>query len=443
MCPDRAVPPAFLNVSEPLGAPLPLMEAFLSRVAGRPLEGVRLLLVQHQLINQLPMVEGLVRLGADPSQIYWLDIPYTSHQEIRDYAVANLSVEAEHFWLSDDYRILDPYAPYQFRRTLKAVLSLGAPSDQPLVVLDDGAYVLKALSALSQSRWPTPIAIVEQTTRGLIKMRASAAMRARARCLPLVDVAESTPKKTLEPPFIGVAVCVSLGRSLAGPLKGRALRSALVLGYGAIGEQVASYLSRHFGLTKAAIHVGDTDEARQAKAVRRGFSAWNPADLRARFELVIGCSGQASFQLGHREYLADGALLVSASSGEVELCRRAFVELADASDLDDISILRKGLNEADRHAEVDIQLVDRVATFVNGGFPVTFDRSLATVPSHYIQPTPVMMVAAAVQARRALERGQTGVLALDPGLCDWIDPAFRSLLGEEAHYLIPPPEEAW
>jgi len=77
-------------------------------------------------------------------------------------------------------------------------------------------------------------------------------------------------------------------------------------------------------------------------------------------------------------------------------------------------------------------LVDREATFLNGGFPVNFDGSVNCVPAHYIQPTPTMMCAAAVQAVRATNRG---LLALDPDFCRWLDAEFRAELADEASLL--------
>jgi hypothetical protein len=53
------------------------------------------------------------------------------------------------------------------------------------------------------------------------------------------------------------------------------------------------------------------------------------------------------------------------------------------------------------------------------------------------------MGAAATPAAAALERGERGVLEFDRHVSDWIDPAFRRLLGDHAHWLQPPPEEAW
>lgn len=444
MRPVREIPNEFFDLRDKLGESLPLVENFLSTFGGHnPLEGVSLLLIQHQLSNQVAMIDALIRLGTDPKEIYWLDIPYSSTKSVRDHVVAEQGIEPEHLRVCNDYRVLDPYPNYQYKRTIQTVIELAQSSKSPLIVLDDGAYVLKALSTLCPQSWPQPIALIEQTTRGIIKMQHSAAMRAVGRSVPLVDVAQSAPKRSLEPPFIAMAVCASLERTIRPLVTGRKLRSALVLGYGAIGEQVATYLAAQFDIEKKKAFIHDPDGARLELAQRRGFRPWNPADLSQRFDLVVGCSGRSSFELGDREYLNDGAILASASSGAVELSRREYIELADTSELDDIEIRREKLDESDLHANLEIRLVDRSVVFANAGFPVNFDGSNHTIPSRFIQQTPVMMTAATLQAYSAIRQEQSGLLEFDHKYCNWVETNFRNMLGHDAHYLIPPPEEAW
>jgi hypothetical protein len=247
----------------------------------------------------------------------------------------------------------------------------------------------------------------------------------------------------LEPPFIAMAICAALHRHL-GPRFGGALDGrCLVLGYGAIGEQVASFVRSSFDLPRDAVLVDDRSRERAELARRRGFPAWDRDDDGTRFRLVVGCSGDASFTIGDHGVLEDGALLASGSSGAVEMSRQHFIELADASPSDDVAIVRDGIDEHDVHASLDVRLVDRTVTFVNAGFPVNFDGRLTVSPTRYIQPTPTMMVAGAVQAVRALDAGVVGTLELDPGFSDWLVTEFRALLGERASWLDPPPDQAW
>jgi hypothetical protein len=278
------------------------------------------------------------------------------------------------------------------------------------------------------------VAIVEQTTRGLIKMGESVAIDFCSREFPVVNVARSQPKTTLEPPFIGVAVCEALRRRIGTLLHVGPKDRCLILGYGAIGRQVAAFVSRALGFSRDRVHVFDEKRERMAEALGEGFVPWERSERHLRFKLVIGCSGRASFTVGDYVLLEDGAFLASATSGTVELSREEFIELADASPDDDIWIDRKGLDETRVHSDLRFHFVDREATFVNGGFPVNFDGRVNCVPAHYIQPTPTMMCAAAVQAVRSSD---TGLVALDPDFCRWLDEEFRLELGDE-QALLPP-----
>ena len=303
-----------------------------------------------------------------------------------------------------------------------------------LMVLDDGSYTLEALACLREP--PMRIVIVEQTTRGLIKIEESAALAACAARYPIVNVARSTPKMTLEPPFIGVAVCDALRRKLGSALHIGPADRCLILGYGAIGQQVAAFANEILGFPRDRVHVYDTDDGRVTSARAAGFQGWDRTDRTFRFRLVLGCSGRSSFTVGDHALLEDGALLASATSGTVELSREDFIELAEASPDDDIEIDRRGLDEFAVHSDLRFRFVDREAVFVNGGFPVNFDGRVNCVPGHYIQPTPTMMCQAAVQSLNASARG---LIDLDTDFCQWLHTEFRAELGEEASLLGPTP----
>ena len=444
MRPVDDIDPEFFALDEPLTGRLPLLDAWLDlpRDPREPLAGYVALLVQHQLSNQIPMLHGLLALGLSPGNVWWLDIPYTSNALVRGYAHERLGIPRGQL-AESRFKILQPYASYQHARVIEILHAISKRGPEKLLVLDDGAYVLEGLASMARHRWPNRVAIVEQTTRGFIKLRESAALRNAARELLVIDVARSTPKRALEPPFIAMAVCAALHPHLQQHFGAGFVGNCLVLGYGAIGEQVATYVRRHFRLADSRVFVHDPDAKAAALARRRRFPSWNRDDLDTRFQLVIGCSGEASFKVGDSIYLEDGAVLVSASSGAVELSRQDFLELADASPSDDITIARGDLDQTNIHSDLSIHLVDRTVTFVNGGFPVNFNGRLTVCPTRYIQPTPTMMVAAASQAAHALDSGVRGIRAFDTGFYDWAQPRFRDLLGERAHWLEPMPEEAW
>jgi hypothetical protein len=258
-------------------------------------------------------------------------------------------------------------------------------------------------------------------------------MRLYAQGIPIVNVARSTPKKKLEPPFIGRAVCTALLHKLRDRFSPGHGGRCLILGFGAIGSQVARFVSDSLGFKRNLIFVFDPVRCRCCWARSEGYSLWERNDLTTRFNLVIGCSGRASFTVDDYVYLEDDAFLASASSGSVELSREDFIELADSSKIDDIEILGQALDEKNIHSDLRFRLVDRKATFLNGGFPVNFEGKVNCIPTRYMQPTATMMVSASVQA---ISCSAKGLLKLDSDFCAWLDLEFRAELGGDALKLL-------
>lgn len=408
---------------------MPILDRWLEQAAqGRPLAGVTGLMIQHQLGNQVPQTQALIELGMAPQDIFWIDIPYTSTPAVRD-ALRNLGIPDKNMLVST-FHLMDKYGPFQRLRVQRFIRERLADPPARLLVLDDGAYMLEVMAGMK--RHLPHLAIVEQTTRGLIKMDENAALEFRAQEVPIVNVARSEPKTTLEPPFIGVAVCDALRRRVGESLHVGPNDRCLILGYGAIGKQVAAFVSSTLGFSRDRVHVFDAKHDRMAEAAADGFTLWDKKDRHLRLKLVIGCSGRSSFTVGDYVLLDDGAFLASATSGTVELSREDFIEMADANPDDDIWIERDGLDETVVHSNLRFHFVDREATFVNGGFPVNFDGRVNCVPAHYIQPTPTMMCAAAVQAVQTTEKG---LVELDPAFCRWLDSEFRAELADESVFL--------
>lgn len=419
----------FLEVPQEIPWDMPILDKWLRGLGdNKPLAGATALFIQHQFGNQVPQTQAMLDLGLDPQNLFWLDVPYSSNAQVREELV-NKGIPRRNLYVSYDYGLLDAYAPYQRRRVQAIIRDLLIDPPQKLLVLDDGSYFLEAASCF-KNRLPN-VAVIEQTSRGMIKLESNAGMRWYSQTVPIIDVARSTPKRTLEPPYIGRAVCAALFRKLEGRMKFKESR-CLILGLGAIGSQVAHFVS-DLGFKRKHIHVYDTDKKLLNDTIKReGFSNWDKEDLNIRFNLVIGCSGRASFTVYDHIYLEDEAVLASASSGSVELSRKDFIEFANSSKIDDIKILHKEIDEDDIHSDLRLQIVDRKITFLNGGFPVNFSGRVNCVPTQYMQPTATMMVYASVQAMKALETSKKGIFELDNKFCHWLDLEFRNWIAHNA-----------
>ena len=407
---------------------LPLLDAFLAERVGprQPLAGVTTVLIQHQLGSLVPMTRALIDLGADPQQIHCIDIPYTANATVQAELV-RLGIPPGNF-APASYNLTMSYAAYQRFRVeelaVKLATSLGA--DGRFLVFDDGSYCLEALSCFA-TRVPQ-LLVVEQTTRGIIKIEGDAALREYRDTVRVMNVAQSSPKKTLEPPFIGRAVTRSLMERLAGDLDQLRRAPCLILGFGQIGQSVAAALVDE-GIPPSRIHVMDPSPDARATAAARGFPVWDRRAERRRFGLVVGCSGSTSFSIGDRAFLEDGAVLASASSGSAELSREAFIELADTHPSHDIYVVdRETLHSRSIHSDITLHLVNRAVRFLNGGFPVNFDGRINCVAPRFIQATHTLQVGAALEA---LDDDTCGLVGVSDALCAWVDRRYREMLGPD------------
>lgn len=406
---------------------LEILEDYLApfeRAGKKPFTGITALLIQHQLGSQVRMADALIRLGLNPRKLYWVNIPYTTNTIVQK-ALRALGIPLSNF-IPCTYHLGKAYAPYQRKRLQEVFYRFRKrfSSRDHLLVLDDGSYFLDAISYYKPPDFR--ISIVEQTTRGLIKIQSDATLQNYSNRMPIVNVAESKPKKELESPFIGETVCASLLNLLKGQLRFGKKDYCLVLGYGDIGRAVIASLTRNLSLPCTRIYVGETNLAKKRLARRNGHPIWERDPRKnVRFKLVVGCTGRTSFGIGDRIFLEDGACLASASSGASELSREEFIDLADGFPHDQIYVKdRKTLKQGSIHRDIRIRLVDREARFLNGGFPVNFTGQVNCVDPKYIQATHTLQVGAAVQAVSARARG---VIPLDPTLCRFVTNKFRRI----------------
>ena len=270
MRPVREIDPEFFAPDEALSPNVPLLDAWLKwNVNAKPLAGKSALLVQHQLSDQVPMLAALVQLGLNPARTWWLNIR-TRRRQVRDYARTCWACR-EFSYCGQTLAYLSP-TPLGNMRGSSRPFWLCRRIRLGICWCSTTAHMYWRRSSRSAFPKAQVRGYLEQTTRGLIKIHANAMLQRASLALPLVNVAGSEPKRTLEPPFIGMAVCAALQPSLHRHFGTRSPGRCLVFGYGAIGEQVATFLRYHFDISPERIAVADPSAARTALAKQRGFN---------------------------------------------------------------------------------------------------------------------------------------------------------------------------
>ena len=394
-----------------VGSRMPLLNNVVKAHCGaRPLQGINLLLIQHQLLDGLAQVEAFRNLGLDLRDLYWIDIPYTSFELVRA-AIQKLGVPSENFTVHD-FSPLATYSSYQVTRVRTWLAKHWDTRGQRWVVLDDGAYFLRA--AATQKIPLGRVAVVEQTQRGMNNLREGEDTRTLLERLPVINVAESEPKKRIEPRLIARSVVDALEEALDRRLPLKPDDHWLILGYGSIGKAVTTELIDRFHHPPHRIHVFDPDPTRQAEAKDFGHPRWR-RDPNMLFAMVIGCSGRPSFLPTDTPYLRDGAFVVSASSGSIELSRDEFIKkptrTAPAGESGQVKLLNVSAVKS-LHTDLVFDVGDRTFTMVNGGFPMNFDgRRPDRIPPEQVQLTAALMVYGAIQAATA--NNARGIIPLD------------------------------
>ncbi len=132
---------------------------------------------------------------------------------------------------------------------------------------------------------------------------------------PVVSIAQTNLKK-IENKFVGSSVSYSLEKFLRDYFQRDliTIKNVLVIGYGEIGRGTAKKLKS----TLANVFVYDSDPVNTMLARLDGFSITDRISAIAQADIIVGASGQNSLQVSDIIYLKNNALLVSASSKQIE-----------------------------------------------------------------------------------------------------------------------------
>jgi S-adenosylhomocysteine hydrolase len=404
---------------------LPLLDDFRQnhRKKRAPLANLEVLMIQHTLGPFLLRLEALFEEGLKPERTWLVDIPYSTNEKVRKEIPQRFGIPE--LQISPPFR--DPIAPYstlQLHRVEDAIYHLANRVPRsPLLVIDDGAYFVRAIKNLEDlepgfaSVFKGKTSIVEQTTRGHRYLEHKDYIRQVQETLesPVVSIARCKTKAGFEAPFIGAAA----SRALVGAFEREGIHienfnRIAIIGFGLVGQAVFHAL-KDLGNDKL-IYVVDPDLNKQKRISELGGEPLTGLPDRGNFDLVVGCTGYASFSLKDWDCLSNDAYLVSTSSAAVEFNRKQFVDLAELYPDDEIEIVNKEeTRKSGIHATLKIRDGERnrQVTFIHASFPVNFDGRMECLPVEVIQATHTLLHAAGQQA---LETKRPGMKWLDPGI---------------------------
>jgi adenosylhomocysteinase len=191
----------------------------------------------------------------------------------------------------------------------------------PNITLDDGADLLGALHEARPELLPGMLGGTEETTTGLLRLRALQAEGALA--CPVFAVNEARAERAFNDRFgAGQSVLDGIVRTTNLLLAGQ---TVVVIGYGATGRGVAL---RAHGLG-AAVVVCEVDPVRALEARMEGFAVLPALAAAERGDVFVTVTGAPDvLRAEHFARMKDGAVLANAGHFDVEI---SLADLAEAA----------------------------------------------------------------------------------------------------------------
>lgn len=287
---------------------MPVLRSVRERFAReRPLQGMTVGACLHVTSETANLVRTLAAGGADVALC--ASNPYATQDEV---AAALVASGAEvHAVRGED---ADAWAS-----RVAAVVARA-----PRITLDDGADLLTAIHLARPDLLDGLLGGTEETTTGLVRLRALEA-EGRLAC-PVIAVNEATTERVFNDRFgTGQSVLDGILRTTNLLLAGR---TVVVFGYGWTGRGIAQ---RAHGLG-AQVIVGEVDPMRALEARMDGFEVLPALDAAERGDVFITVTGSPGvLRAEHFARMKDGAVLANAGHFDVEIDLGALREAADGS----------------------------------------------------------------------------------------------------------------
>jgi adenosylhomocysteinase len=286
---------------------MPVLRSIRERFAAElPLRGIRIGACLHVTTETANLMRTLSAGGADV--VLAASNPLSTQDDVAAALVSEFGL-AVHARRGEDR---DTYY-----RHLNAVADT-----HPLLTMDDGCDLVSLLHQDRAEQVKEVLAGTEETTTGVIRLRAMAADGALG--YPVIAVNEAQTKHLFDNRY-------GTGQStLDGILRATNLliagRNVAVAGYGWVGRGIAARMAGH----GAHVAVVEVDPVRALEAMMDGFQVMTAAQAAAWGHLFITATGNVNvFRREHFEAMPDGAVMANSGHFDAELDLAALREMAE------------------------------------------------------------------------------------------------------------------
>jgi adenosylhomocysteinase len=225
---------------------------------------------------------------------------------------------------------------------------------RPQITMDDGCDLVSLLHSERPAQVADVLAGTEETTTGVIRLKAMAADGALG--FPVVAVNEAQTKHLFDNRYgTGQSTLDGILRATNILIAGR---KVVVAGYGWVGKGIASRLDGH----GAHVAVVEVDPIRALEALMDGFAVMSHGDAAAWGDLFITATGNLNvFRREHFEAMHDGAIMANSGHFDAELDLAALTALAEGhpAAVMDMSFANQALSAeyvAQHHAELEAKV---------------------------------------------------------------------------------------
>ncbi len=262
----------------------------------RPLDGIRIAACLHVTTETANLMRTLKAGGADVSLC--ASNPLSTQDETAAGLVEEYEIPVYAIRGVDDA---------QYYAHIKAVLDL-----RPMITMDDGGDLVTMLHQQRQDQLTEILGGTEETTTGVIRLRAMEADNVLA--YPVISVNDAFTKHMFDNRYgTGQSAIDGIIRATNVLLAGR---TVVVCGYGMCGRGVAT---RAKGMG-ADVVVTEIDPLKALEAAMDGFRVLPGADAASQGDIFVTVTGNKHvLRPDHFELMKDGAILANAGHFNVEL----------------------------------------------------------------------------------------------------------------------------
>jgi adenosylhomocysteinase len=274
--------------------------------AERPLEGLRIGACLHVTTETANLARALKAGGAEVTLV--ASNPLSTQDDVAAALVAAYGISC-YARRGEDH---DTYYAH-----------LNAAADvHPRITMDDGCDLVSLLHDSRPGQLAEVLAGTEETTTGVIRLKAMAAEGALQ--FPVVAVNEAQTKHLFDNRYgTGQSTLDGILRATNILIAGR---HVVVAGYGWVGKGIAARMAGH----GAHVAIIEVDPIRALEALMDGFSVMTAGQAAAWGDLFITATGNKNvFRREHFATMRDGAIMANSGHFDAELDLAALREMAE------------------------------------------------------------------------------------------------------------------